>query len=303
MTNNILYRLAYCILYAIALIPLDILYIASDIAYLIVYHIIRYRKRTVWENLTKAFPGKNEKERKVIERNFYRHLCDLCIETVKLLCISDKEMRKRINIYGCETVEELARQKKPIFVYLSHYGNWEWAQEVKKRYAQPETTAEIYHRIANPVLDRIMLRIRSRWNGELLPQDEAVRRILRFHKTGGSFLIGFISDQRPHHVEDDQWITFLNQPTDMICGAEIIGRRCGAAFLYLDIVKSGRGHYTMTFIPLTPSHGCKTPYSYTETYMCRLEETIRNRPEYWLWSHKRWSHSCKSPNNIGQLSQ
>lgn len=298
--EKILYSLAYSALYVLALLPLNILYMISDMAYLIVRYILRYRRNTIRRNLINSFPDKSEKERLRIEKRFYHHLCDIFVETIKLLHISDSEMRQRISIYGCENVEELASRRKPIFVYLSHYGNWEWAQEVKKRYTQPKTTAEIYHRIADPVLDRIMMKIRGRWKGMLFPQDEAVRRILRLGQVGESFLIGFISDQRPHSVEDNQWITFLNQPTDMTCGAEVIGRRCKASFLYLDICKTRRGHYEMAFIPLIPTKDCKTTYPYTETYMRKLEKTIRKCPEYWLWSHKRWSHAERQPNITGK---
>lgn len=296
LNEKILYWLVSCILHIAALLPLEVLYAASDVAYIFVCHIIHYRRRTIRRNLSMAFPNKDNEERRRIEKRFYHHLCDLVVETIKLLHISDREIRRRVSVLGCEKVEELARQRKPIFVYLSHYGNWEWAQEVKKHYCQPETTAEIYHRIANPVINRIMMEIRGRWKGLLFPQDEAVRRILHLMQSGESFLVGFISDQRPHRVEANQWLTFLNQPTDMVCGAEVIGRRCKAAFLYLDIKKTRRGHYRMTFVPLTPPEECKTPYPYTETYMRRLEQTIKECPEYWLWSHKRWSHAGRNPN-------
>ncbi|MFA4046172.1 lipd A biosynthesis protein [Prevotella sp. PCHR] len=291
MINRISYILTYAMLYIVALIPLNILYIISSGAHFFVCHILRYRKTTIRKNLTYAFPDKTKKEIRKIEKKFYLHICDLFVETVKLLHISNKEMRKRVNIYGCDIVEDLAKQDIPIFVYLSHYGNWEWAQEVKKCYIRPKITAEIYHHIANPVINRIMLKIRSRWNGMLFSQNEAVRNILTLRKTGKSFLIGFISDQRPHHAEDNQWITFLNQPTDMVCGAEILGKRCNAAFLYLDINKVKRGHYHMTFMHLQPSDECRTPYPYTETYMHKLEQTVKECPEYWLWSHKRWAHA------------
>ena len=266
MTNKLSYLLTYNLIYATALLPLKILYIISYAAYPFVCHILRYRRKTVRRNPTNAFPDKP----------------------------------KEVSIYGYEIVESLAKKNIPIFVFLSHYGNWEWAQEVKKRYASPDTTATIYHNIANKNMNRIMLKIRSRWNGMLLSQDEAVRKILRLQQTGKSFLVGFISDQRPHNAKDNQWITFLNQPTDMVCGAELFGKRCNAAFLYLDIKKTGRGHYRMTFMRLCPSGSCLTPYPYTETYMKMLEQTIIERPEYWLWSHKRWAHADNSRNIIKQ---
>lgn len=300
MTNKLSYLLTYNLIYTTALLPLKILYIISYAAYPFVCHILRYRRKTVRRNLTNAFPDKPKEEIIRIERKFYLHICDLFVETIKLFNISDKEMRKRVSIYGYEIVESLAKKNIPIFVFLSHYGNWEWAQEVKNRYASPNTTATIYHNIANKNMNRIMLKIRSRWNGMLLSQDEAVRKILRLQQTGKSFLVGFISDQRPHNAKDNQWITFLNQPTDMVCGAELFGKRCNAAFLYLDIKKTGRGHYRMTFMRLCPSGSCLTPYPYTETYMKMLEQTIIERPEYWLWSHKRWAHADNSRNIIKQ---
>ena len=92
----------YYPIYILSLLPFRILYILSDIGYLLMYYIVRYRRRIVRNNLSSSFPEKGEDEIKDIERKFYHWFCDYFLETIKLLSISDTELRRRLKIVGAE---------------------------------------------------------------------------------------------------------------------------------------------------------------------------------------------------------
>jgi len=269
-------------------LPLGVLYVFSDIAFPILYYIIRYRRSLVRENLRCSFPEKDEKEIVRIEKAFYHNLCDVFIEAFKCLNISDEEMRRRVEILNCELPERIASQGKNVFMLLGHCGCWEWCQEVCMRYKNPKKSCEIYKQIKNKYFSSLMHEIRSRWNTEQIEMKQAVRTLLKWSSEGEPFLCGFIQDQRPD-VKAKDGITFLNQQTWYAPGAEEIARKTGAEPVYLDVERTSRGHYRLTFLEMHPNtEESNSPYPLSRNYWRLLEQTIRRQPELWLWSHNRW---------------
>ena len=272
----------------VAGLPLGVLYLLSDMAYLFIYYIIRYRRRLVRENLRCAFPEKGEREIVGIERKFYRNLCDVFIEAFKCLNITDREMRRRVEILNCELPEQLAAEGKNIFMLLGHLGCWEWYQEVGERYSNPKKGAEIYKHIENRYFASLMHEIRSRWDTTQIEMRQTVRTMLQWNAEGEPFLCGFISDQRPDTKGKDG-VLFLNQYTWYSPGAEELARKVNAALVYLDVEKTSRGHYRLTFKEMQPNEEeSLSPYPLSRCFWRMLEQNICRQPEIWLWSHNRW---------------
>ena len=274
----------------LAKLPLNILYLFSDIAFPIIYYIIRYRRRLVRENLRCSFPEKSEKEILRIEKAFYHNLCDVFIEAFKCLNISDEEMRCRVEVPNCELPERLASEGKNIFMLLGHCGCWEWYQEVCVRYKNPKKGAEIYKQIESPYFASLMHEIRSRWNTVQIEMQQTVRTLLKWHAEGEPFLCGFIMDQRMGDMKIKDWALFLNQPTSVVPGAEELAKKAKAELVYLDVEKTSRGHYRLTFREMpVPEEFKHRSFPLSLTFFYMLEQTIRRQPELWLWSHNRWS--------------
>ena len=272
----------------LARLPLGVLYLLSDLAYPILYYIIRYRRRLVRENLRNSFPEKNEEEILSIEKKFYRNLCDVFIEAFKCLHISDQEMLRRVEILNCELPERIASEGKNIFMLLGHLGCWEWYQEVSVRYKAPKKTCEIYKQIVSPYFASLMHEIRSRWDTTQIEMSQTVRTLLQWYAKGEPFLCGFIQDQRPDRKAKDS-IMFLNQQTWYIPGAEEIARKANAELIYLDVEKPSRGHYRLTFREMIPNEEeANSQYPLSQNFWHKMEQTIRRQPELWLWSHNRW---------------
>ena len=258
-------------------LPLGVLYLLSDLAYPILYYIIRYRRRLVRENLRCSFPEKSPEE-------------ILRIETFKCLNISDAEMRRRVEVVNCQLPESIATRGKNVFMLLGHIGCWEWCQEVSVRYKAPRRSAEIYKHIESPYFASLMHEIRSRWDTEQIEMRQTVRTLLRWASEGEPFLCGFIMDQRPDAKIKDK-VTFFNQVTYLSPGAEEIARKVNAVLVYLDVEKTRRGHYRLTFIPMEPDEEEQQErFPLTHCFWRLIEQNIRRQPELWLWSHNRW---CK----------
>ena len=287
MKVDIGYRLTIGALTAVAWLPLWMLYGLSDIFFVIIYYVVRYRRKLVRKNLTRVFPDLPAKEIRRIERGFYRHLCDTFIEAVKLLHFSDRQAARRIEVAGAELIDEAARRGQSAVVMLGHYGNWEWVPAVTGHISEDVIACQIYHPLKNKVMDRVMLKIRSRFGSESIPMARTVRRLLEMERNGQHFMCGFIADQRPFTKALHHWTTFLGQDTPYVTGGETIGDHVGAAYFFLDVEKLSRGHYRLTYKPLEPiADGEEFPY--TRAYLRMLEASIRRDPRLWLWSHNRW---------------
>jgi len=272
----------------VAGLPLGVLYLLSDIAFPIIYYIIRYRRRLVRENIRCSFPDKSAEEILHIEKAFYHNLCDVFIEAFKCLNISDEEMCQRVEVLNCELPERIASEGKNVFMLLGHCGCWEWYQEVCMRYKNPKKSCEIYKQIKNRYFASLMHEIRSRWDTEQIEMKQSVRTLLKWSSEGEPFLCGFIQDQRPN-VKAKDGTTFLNQQTWYAPGAEEIAHKIGAEPVYLDVVRTSRGHYRLTFLEMHPNtEESNSPYPLSRNYWRLLEQTIRRQPELWLWSHNRW---------------
>ena len=289
-------KIKYCIYMALftplAWLPLRVLYMFSDVLRFIFYRCLHYRGKVVRENIRSSFPEKTEEECLEIERKFYKQLCDNIVETIKLLHISTRTILKRVDVRNAALVDEIAATGAPVFLYLGHIGNWEWVPSITLHFSRPETCAQIYKPLRDRAFDRVMLKVRSRFNALNIPQDKALRTLISL-KRQGSYIVGILDDHSPNHDRSHHYMTFLSHPGTIInVGAEEIGRRVGARFLYLDIDRTKRGHYTLTFKPIdvtATENGEDYPVS--REYMRMLEANIRRQPPYWLWSHKRWRYT------------
>ena len=272
---------------SIAIWPYRVLYFISDLVYPLLFHVIRYRRKVVHNNLVNSFPEKSEKEILDIEKKFYRHFCDYVMETIKIMHVSDAQMRRRMRFTNSELIEELRTDGRPFFVYLGHQGNWEYITSISLWTDPSLSGCQIYHPLSNKVMDKLIDRLRNRFNTTGIPQKNALRHILGMMKEGKQPLLGLIADQRPQRYPEPEWMTFLNQDTPIITGGEVLGRRLNAHFIYGSVKCVRRGYYEITLHQIEPVEG--EEFSYSKQYMRMLEKDIKEQPHMWLWSHKRWS--------------
>jgi KDO2-lipid IV(A) lauroyltransferase len=288
--SKIGFWLVYVFLWFFTLLPLRILYFKSDLLFLIVYYISGYRKKVVFHNLQITFPDLPEKETAKIARKFYRHFCDQLIESVKLLHLSKKNLDKRFEYENPEIFDDFYKNKKSIVLVSAHYGNWEWLVNI-----QPKVNHQflaIYKPLADEHFDKLMRRLRGRFvtPDHLVPMAIIYRRLLHDSKANTLNITWFLVDQSPPR-DYPFWINFMNIETPFFQGPAKIARRLGQPVVYMHISKPHRGHYRAKFTTLVPDPGAMTEEEITRKYVEAIEHEIRQQPELWLWSHRRWKHS------------
>lgn len=273
----------------ISRLPLWWLYRLSDLLFPLVYHVVRYRRRTVHDNLRRSFPKRSALERRIIERRFYRFLCDYAVETLKLMTITPEEMRRRMKFTGVEEADKLLDQHSFCFLMLGHFGNWEWISTFASW--SRHHCGQIYKPLHNATFDAIFYHLRSRFGAENIAKRDVLQRIVALRRAGTPTHIGFIADQSPRGNSIHERITFLHQSTPIFTGAERIGRRVGAAAVFARVTRPRRGYYECHVEPLADNIADLDENEFTELFMRRLEREIEERPHLWLWTHKRWKYA------------
>ncbi len=213
----IAYIILFPIIWLISLLPLRILYFLSNGLYFFIYYIVRYRRKVLYDNLRNSFPEKSEKEIKEIAKKFYRYFSRLLLEIVKLVTISDKELKSRIKYRNPEVLFDLYNKGIHCIAVTAHYCNWEWFAGVCN--STPYKTMSIYKPLSNKYVDRLLTRLRTRFGAELVPMSSVLRAIVRYKKEGTPTCSLFISDQTPVRQYIQYWTTFLNQDTPVLLGA------------------------------------------------------------------------------------
>jgi KDO2-lipid IV(A) lauroyltransferase len=291
--------------------PMRVLYALSDMMYPIVHHVIRYRVRVVRHNLRRSFPEKSTEELRAIERRFYHYFCDLAVEIVKGMTISGEELKQRVKVYGLPEVEATFAEHPFCVCYLGHYCNWEWLT-VLPLYLQQGGMTQIYHPMRNKTFDNWFCTNRSRFGAINIPMKQTLRRLVQLKAelaksdaTCRGYLLGCIADQLPKAENIHHYTTFLSQRSAVFTGSEKIGKMMNASFAYARMVRLRRGYYELHFQLMQASQSDGSPsaeassnaaksasagedFCLTDEFMHLLEQDIRQHPEFWLWTHKRW---------------
>ena len=246
-------KLVYYLFYALSLLPFGMLYALSDCFYVLVYHVARYRRSIVHENLSTAFPEKTSEEILKIEHEFFHWLCDYFVEAIKLLSISEKELRRHFTITNSEEIEACFRSGQNVAAILGHYCNWEWLSTVGIDLPKERKMGLIYKPLSSDIFDYLFIRLRSHLGGVPVPKNDILRYLVKYRKDGIMNFFGYISDQAPKWEDIHLWLPFLNHDTPVFTGAERIMRKMNNAVYYVEMSRPKRGQYVCTYHLITKS--------------------------------------------------
>ena len=289
--KNLKYGLLYGLFYTLSLLPLRLFYVLSDLIFFIVYHIAKYRRPLVRRHLKECFPEKTETEIVQIEKDFYHWFSDYLVESVKLLSISQRELKRRMTFKGQEMIDQTVNEGQSCAIYLGHYCNWEWITSLPLWLTPKAKCGQIYHTLENKEFDKLFLNLRQRMGAICIPMAETLRYIIRYKQEKQQVVIGYISDQVPFWNNIHHWCQFLNHDTPVLTGTERLVRQTGHAVFYLDVKRIKRGYYEGEFKLITREPKQMAEYEITDTYFQMLEESIRRAPAYYLWTHNRWKRT------------
>lgn len=268
---------------------MGLLYRLSDLLFVFVYFVFGYRKKVVFKNLQNAFPEKSAQERRKIAIKFYQHFCDLIVESVKIFSISEKEVRKRFKFHNPESLQPYFDAGKSVIFVMGHYGNWEMSAAAVGL-AIPHIPAGIYQPLSNSFFDRKIRESRCKRRTEVIHRKYVTETFVENDKIKKLMAVFFIADQAPKNTKKAYWVDFMNQDTAYAFGGDHYARKFDQPVFYGKIWKPRRGHYEAEFVHLTDDANSKPKGWVIEEYSRRLETQIKEKPEHWLWTHKRWKH-------------
>jgi KDO2-lipid IV(A) lauroyltransferase len=276
----------YGLLIPISSLPYPVLYFISDILYVVIYKVVGYRRKVVLQNIASSFPEMTNEEHLQIVRDFYKHLCDLVVESIKVFTISEKQVKQRFKIINPEYIDHFFDKGQSVILAGGHYNNWELFAVAIDAPINHKAVA-LYKPLSNKFFDEKMRSSRGRYGLKMI-STKATRE--EFEKQDVLRVIIFGVDQSPGNPGTCYWSDFLNQDTGMNFGAEKYAREYNYPVIYGHISKVKRGHYTFVFSeairePQTTSYG-----EITKRINHLLEKDIVAQPAYWLWSHRRWKH-------------
>ncbi len=282
-------RLITGVLYLISLMPFSVLFFVSDLLYLFIRYIFRYRWRVVKENLDNAFPEKPESEKKRIAARFYLHFTDLMLETIKLHSITEEKMDEHIRFEGLELIDRYFEQGKSIIILAMHHNNWEWCSFVQTK--SRHLGLMIYNPVrGNMAMEQFLLHSRQKWGGKCIPVHLSARISLESHRKKIPTALWLGADQTPP-ASSKFWTIFLNREAPFFSGPEKIAIKTNQPIFFQHVTKMGRGRYVANFVPLIENPQAMEPQDILLAYVHKMEEIIRQEPEHYLWSHRRWKHT------------
>ncbi|MDG1148159.1 MAG: lysophospholipid acyltransferase family protein [Crocinitomicaceae bacterium] len=286
----------YLFIIPLSYLPLPVLYILTDIFYLLIITVIPYRRRVVEKNIERSFPNKSKRERKRIKLKFYRHLTDLLAEGIKSITISESGIHKRIKVVNPEVMDRLYAKKQNVILVSGHYNNWEWVVNGQDLLFKHKAIG-IGMPLSSKFWDKKINERRSRFGMTVVHAKNYKAELEKRKAEVKAILV--LSDQSPGNSLKSYWMDFLNQKTAVLFGAELMANTLDYPVVFFALKKVKRGSYTMKLTLITEKPTELKWGEITVSHTKLLEEEIVSNPQYWLWSHKRWKREM--PGNIESL--
>ena len=284
-----MYYIVYGFLWLISLLPLRILYIFSDTVYGLIYYVFKYRRDVVMNNLLIALPEKTEKERIAIAKKFYHNLIDTFIETIKMISVSNKFIEKRFTA-NWEVLNDIYSSGKSVQLHLGHNFNWEWGNATLQGNTHFRLLA-VYMPFANKIFERLFFKLRTRGGGVFLRATSMREDFLPYRNT--QYLLGLVADQNPGHPNSAWWISFFGKLTPFLKGPAKAAIANDTKIVFAFIHKPKRGYYEGVFSLAVEDPSNLTEEELTKKFVIYLEKVIKQYPDMWLWSHRRWKWEWK----------
>lgn len=276
------------ILYLISKMPLKILYIFSDIIFFLNYYFVGYRKKIITQNLKNSFPEKSPKEIAEIRKKFYLNFSDYLAETVKSFTMSKTETRVRMQHINQHLFHEAKQEGKNIILLAGHVFNWEWMNALATVVPQ-NNCHPVYRKVNSEFWENQMKKVRSKFGNQALEANEVIMNIFRSKNDGDSIYL-FVADQTPHSSHVNYGLEFLNQRTPAFIGYDKLATRMDFVFLYTEMKKVKRGHYQINYSRIEPDGEKFVNNEVVKKFHKLLENTIKKRPDNYLWSHRKWKY-------------
>jgi len=271
----------------LARLPLPLLYMLADMLFVLFFHLIRFQRELVGENLGRAFPQQSQRATRRLAAQSYRHAIHILFETIKCLSFNDHDLAQRVEIENTELIDSLLDHHQTILAAASHHCNWEWLQMAcSARLGVP--LAALYKSLNHSGIDALLLQMRSRYGSKLIETKSSLPELVKFARHPG--VIAMVADQGPRPDEEKYWSRFLGRDTAFFPGLEKLARLLKAPVVFVRMKRVRRGHYRIRFEVLTEPPYRQQSGAIMEPYIQALEKQIIEAPQDWFWAYKRWKY-------------
>jgi len=287
--KQILNSILVGILIGLSYLPFGILFGISDIFYVLLRYIVKYRNKVIIENLSFAFPEKTKLEIKLIRNKFYYHLCDVFVENIKIYSLNSNAAKRRIKIKGADEMNAYFDKGTSVIMLGMHYNNWEWSSFLPSELKHKNLVIYNPSR-GNHAFEKFLLHSREKWGSTFVPVHKSTRTVLEFNKKEIPTALGLGADQAAP-ATSKFWTMFLNREAPFFSGPEKIAKRTNQPIFFHHTRKIKRGHYEIELFPLIENPKDIESKDILLIYIRKMEEIINEKPEFYLWSHRRWKHT------------
>lgn len=275
------------------LLPFWAIYLLSDFACFLLHYVVKYRYKIIQKNLKNAFPEKNTAAINQLRKGVYKNICDALVESLKGFSLSKKEAVKRCKILNPELANAYCNKGQHILVLSAHCCNFEWGVCIERQLQHH--IIGMYKPLRNPRLNNYARNAKITDNLKLVPFKEVYRTIEQYQDRPHAIFL--LADQTPSDKKKSHWVSFFNQDTPFHRGPDNIARTYNYPVLYADLRRVKRGFYTVKLNVLVEDANQLEEMEVTKIYKNKLEQVIREHPQNWLWSHKRWKHKRYATKN------
>lgn len=289
----LVFILTYPIIYLLSIFPMRALYLFSDFLYFIFFYVVGYRKEVVLNNLKMAFPEKSDKELMAIRKKFYRHFTDLFVESIKAFTIGEKFILKRYKYINPEVLNDLSKKGRSIALVGAHQANWEWSISIPL--VTDITCFGTYTKLGNNHFDKVIKDSRMKFGFIGFKTTETIKNMASNFDQNIQGLYLLLSDQSPQVQKTHYWSHFMGVKVPIHTGAEMLSKKFDMTVVNYSVKKVKRGYFEVTFEVVAENPRDFKDYEVTDKYLAITERNIREQPEYYLWSHKRFKHKDKVP--------
>ena len=270
-----------------ARLPLRLLYMLADILFILFFHLIRFQRGLVVENLSRAFPQQSQRATRRLAAQSYRHAIHILFETFKCLSFDDHELAQRVEIENVELIDSLLGRHKTILAAASHHCNWEWLLlACSARLEVP--LAALYKSLNHGPIDTLLLQMRRRYGSKMIEAKNSLPDLVTFTRHPG--VIAMVADQGPRPDEEKYWSRFLGRDTAFFPGLEKLALLLKAPVVFVRMERVRRGHYRVRFELLTEPPYRQQSGVIMEPYIRAVENQIFEAPQDWFWAYKRWKY-------------
>jgi Kdo2-lipid IVA lauroyltransferase/acyltransferase len=251
------------------------------------YRIDRKHTRVAVDNLKTAFgDALTEADRRRIARDCWRHYGRITADAAAFPRLRATDIGTRIRYEGLDAVKEAYAEGRGVLVISGHFGHWELTAYMQGFLGLPMTL--ITKPMENPRLERTLASLRIGSGNEVVAKANAVREVVKALARGVGVAVMIDQDARRAGI----FVPFFGRPASTIPTVGMLHLRTGAAvvatFSYPEADGGWRIVYERLRFPGLSGDRDRDVRRITEETTALLEARIRERPELWMWMHRRW---------------